>query len=144
VMHQTLELTTLGQLDRGSAVNLELPLRAADRLGGHVVQGHVDGTGTVADVTEDGFAKRVRVELPDDLLPYVVEHGSIAIEGVSLTVAGLDDPFVEVSLIPETLERTTLGGVEAGDRLNVECDVLARYVRRQLEAEPGLSPSTQE
>jgi riboflavin synthase len=74
----------------------------------------------------------------------VVEHGSIAIEGVSLTVAGLDDPFVEVSLIPETLERTTLGGVEAGDRLNVECDVLARYVRRQLEAEPGLSPSTQE
>jgi riboflavin synthase len=144
VMHQTLELTTLSQLQTGSSVNLELPLRAADRLGGHVVQGHVDGTGTVAEVSEDGFARRVRVELPDDLLPYVVEHGSIALEGVSLTVAGLDDPFVEVSLIPETLERTTLGGVEAGDRLNVECDVLARYVRRQLETEPGLSPSTQE
>ena len=145
VMHQTLELTTLGELETGSKVNLELPLRAADRLGGHVVQGHVDGTGTVAEVAEDGFAQRVRVELPDDLLPYVVEHGSIAIEGVSLTVAALTDAGVEVSLIPETLERTTLGGVAVGDRLNVECDVLARYVRRQLETEPGLSPlSTKE
>jgi riboflavin synthase len=140
VMHQTLELTTLGQLEPGSGVNLELPLRAADRLGGHVVQGHVDGTGTVADVTEDGFAKRIRLDLPDELLPYVVEHGSIAIEGVSLTIAALSDDGLEVSLIPETLERTTLGSVEVGDRLNVECDVLARYVRRQLEADPSLSP----
>jgi riboflavin synthase len=140
VMHQTLELTTLGWLEPASAVNLELPLRADDRLGGHLVQGHVDGTATVADLHDDGFAKRVRVELPDGLLPYVVEHGSVAIEGVSLTVARLDDPVVEVSLIPETLERTTLGRLEAGDRVNVECDVLARYVRRQLEADPGLSP----
>ena len=140
VMHQTLELTTLGELEPGSRVNLELPLRAADRLGGHVVQGHVDGTGTVAEIAEDGFAKRLRLELPEDLLPYVVEHGSIAIEGVSLTVAGLTDEGVEVSLIPETLERTTLGGVEVGDRLNVECDVLARYVRRQLGADASLSP----
>jgi riboflavin synthase len=134
VMHQSLELTTLGELQPGSSVNLELPLRAADRLGGHVVQGHVDGTGAVAEITEDGFAKRVRVRLPEELLPYVVEHGSIAIEGVSLTVAALGDEGVEVSLIPETLERTTLGGVEIGDRLNVECDVLARYVARQLSA----------
>jgi riboflavin synthase len=140
VMHQTLELTTLGELEAGAKVNLELPLRAADRLGGHVVQGHVDGTGTVAEVAEDGFAKRVRVELPDELLPYVVEHGSIAIEGVSLTIAALSDDGLEVSLIPETLERTTLGTLEVGDRLNVECDVLARYVRRQLEADPSLSP----
>lgn len=140
VMHQTLELTTLGHLEAGSSVNLELPLRAADRLGGHVVQGHVDGTGTVAEVTEDGFARRVRVELPEELLPYVVEHGSIAIEGVSLTVAALSDEAVEVSLIPETLERTNLGGVAVGDRLNLECDVLARYVRRQLETDPGMSP----
>jgi riboflavin synthase len=132
VMHQTLELTTLGELEPGSSVNLELPLRASDRLGGHVVQGHVDGTGTVSEVSDDGFAKRVRVELPDELLPYVVEHGSIAIEGVSLTIAGLSDEVVEVSLIPETLERTTLGGLEAGDRVNVECDVFARYVQRQL------------
>ncbi len=132
VMHQTLSLTTLGELEASSPVNLELPLRAADRLGGHVVQGHVDGTAAVTDVSEDGFARRVRVELPDELLPYVVERGSIAIEGVSLTIAGLSGPELEVSLIPETLERTTLGSAKPGDRLNIECDVLARYVQRQL------------
>src|SRR4051812_49346186 len=140
VMHQTLELTTLGELEPGTGVNVELPLRATDRLGGHVVQGHVDGTATVAEITDDGFAKRVRLELPEELLPYVVERGSIALEGVSLTIAALSGPMVEVSLIPETLERTTLGGLEPGDRLNVECDVLARYVRRQLETDPGVSP----
>ena len=144
VMHQTLELTTLGDLEPGSHVNLELPLRASDRLGGHVVQGHVDGTGTVEGISDDGFAKRLRVELPDELLPYVVEHGSIAIEGVSLTIAALADEAVEVSLIPETLERTTLGAAEPGDRLNIECDVLARYVRRQLGTDPSLSPLTEE
>jgi riboflavin synthase len=144
VMHQTLELTTLGELEPGSRVNLELPLRAADRLGGHVVQGHVDGTGTVAELADDGFARRLRLELPEELLPYVVERGSIAIEGVSLTVAALTDEGVEVSLIPETLERTTLGGLEVGDRINVECDVLARYVRRQLDADTSLSPFMRE
>ncbi len=132
VMHQTLSLTTLGSLEASSRVNLELPLRAADRLGGHVVQGHVDGTAAVTDVSADGFAKRVRLELPDELLPYVVERGSIAIEGVSLTIADLTGSVLEVSLIPETLERTTLGTATPGDRLNVECDVLARYVQRQL------------
>jgi riboflavin synthase len=139
VMHQTLSLTTLGELEPSSPVNLELPLRPTDRLGGHVVQGHVDGTATVTDLSADGFAKRLRIELPDELLPYVVERGSIAIEGVSLTIADLTDSGLEVSLIPETLERTTLGSVEPGDRVNVECDVLARYVRRQLEADRGLS-----
>jgi riboflavin synthase len=140
VMRQTLSLTTLGELEAGSPVNLELPLRPTDRLGGHVVQGHVDGTATVAELVPDGFAKRLRIQLPDELLPYVVERGSVAIEGVSLTVAALEDPVLEVSLIPETLERTTLGDLQPGDRVNVECDVLARYVRRQLAAEPGLSP----
>ncbi len=144
VMPQTLSLTTLGELRPDSSVNLELPLRASDRLGGHVVQGHVDGTATVAEVTEDGFAKRLRLELPEELHPYVVEHGSIAVEGVSLTVARLTDSGLEVSLIPETLARTTLGGAKPGDRLNVECDVLARYVRRQLSAGAGLSPLTKE
>lgn len=144
VMHQTLELTTLGELQSGSRVNLELPLRASDRLGGHVVQGHVDGTGTVDEVSDDGFAKRLRLELPDELLPYVVEHGSIAIEGISLTVASLTGETLEVSLIPETLERTTLGAAEPGDRLNVECDVLARYVRRQLDIDSSLSPLNEE
>jgi riboflavin synthase len=141
VMHQTLSLTTLGALEGSSRVNLELPLRPADRLGGHVVQGHVDGIATVTDISSDGFAKRLRVELPDELLPYVVERGSIAIEGVSLTIADLNDSALEVSLIPETLERTTLGSLELGDRVNVECDVLARYVRRQL-GDAGLSPFT--
>ncbi len=141
VMHQTLSLTTLGGLEPDAAVNLELPLRPTDRLGGHVVQGHVDGTGTVASISADGFAKRVRIELPEDLLPYVVEHGSIAIEGVSLTVAGVNGGSLEVSLIPETLERTTLGRLESGDRVNIECDVLARYVGRQLAGAPGVSPS---
>jgi riboflavin synthase len=138
VMHQTLSLTTLGELKPSSPVNLELPLRADDRLGGHVVQGHVDGTATVTDITADGFAKRLRIELPDELLPYVVERGSIAIAGVSLTISDLTGSVLEVSLIPETLERTTLGTAEPGDHLNVECDVLARYVQRQL------SPLTEE
>jgi riboflavin synthase len=142
VMHQTLSLTTLGELEASSRVNLELPLRATDRLGGHVVQGHVDGTATVADISADGFAKRLRIELPDELLPYVVERGSIAIEGVSLTVADLNGSTLEVSLIPETLERTTLGTLKPGDRVNVECDVLARYVRRQLSGDSGVSPLT--
>jgi riboflavin synthase len=140
VMHQTLSLTTLGELEPSSPVNLELAVRPTDRLGGHMVQGHVDGTGTVADVADDGFARRLRVELPDELLPYVVERGSIAIEGVSLTVAELADPVVEVSLIPETLERTTLGTIGPGDRLNVECDVLARYVKRQLSSSKRVAP----
>ncbi|HEY3192916.1 MAG TPA: riboflavin synthase [Solirubrobacterales bacterium] len=145
VMNQTLSLTTLGELESESHVNLELPLRPTDRLGGHVVQGHVDGTATVADLSDDGFAKRLRLELPDELLPYVVDRGSIAIEGVSLTVAGLIGSMLEVSLIPETLERTTLGALSSGDRVNVECDVLARYVRRQLGGDGGLSPlSTKE
>ncbi|HET8592258.1 MAG TPA: riboflavin synthase [Solirubrobacterales bacterium] len=140
VMRQTLSLTTLGGLEPEAPVNLELPVRPTDRLGGHVVQGHVDGTATVSETTDDGFAKRLRLELPGDLLPFVVERGSIAIEGVSLTVAALGDSGLEVSLIPETLERTTLGGLEQGDRVNVECDVLARYVRRQLETGSGVSP----
>lgn len=140
VMKQTLSLTTLGELSPESTVNLELPLRPTDRIGGHVVQGHVDGTATVAEVAEEGFAKRLRLELPDELHPYVVDRGSIAIEGVSLTVASLTETGLEVSLIPETLERTTLGRVELGDRLNVECDVLARYVRRQLSGGPGVPP----
>jgi riboflavin synthase len=137
VMQQTLGLTTLGGLEASSRVNLELPLRATDRLGGHVVQGHVDGTAAVEAVTEEGFARRMRIELPDELAPYVVERGSIAIEGVSLTIASVEGSSVEVSLIPETLERTTLGSLEPGDRVNVECDVVARYVRRLVESGMG-------
>jgi riboflavin synthase len=129
VMNETLARSSIA--GEGGRVNLELPLRPADRLGGHVVQGHVDGTGRVAGVEEDGFARRVRVE-PDDegLLRYVVEKGSIAVDGVSLTVAALDDRGFEVSLIPETLERTNLGTAEPGTTVNLEVDVLAKYVER--------------
>jgi riboflavin synthase len=136
VMRQTLSLTTLGELSPSTKVNLELPLRPTDRLGGHIVQGHVDGTATVAGAEEDGFARRLRVGLPGDLLDYVVERGSIAIEGVSLTIAALGDDWIEVSLIPETLERTTLGELRPGDRANVECDLIARYVQRMLPSLP--------
>jgi riboflavin synthase len=133
VMNQTLELTALGRLAPGSAVNLEPAVRASDRLGGHIVQGHVDATGTVVGVAEDGFARRVRIELPAGLERYVVERGSIALNGVSLTVAGTEGRIVEVSLIPETLERTTFGTVAAGDPVNVEVDVIARHAERLLQ-----------
>ena len=130
VMNQTLAVTSLGPLVAGDPVNLELAVRAADRLGGHVVQGHVDGTGTVAAVTEDGIARRVAIELPAELRRYVVERGSVAVDGVSLTVAALTDRGFEVSLIPETLERTNLGAAEPGRAVNIEVDVVARYVER--------------
>ncbi len=129
-MNQTLRLSSLGDLEPGGRVNLELALRASDRLGGHILQGHVDGVGEVVSVEEDGIARRLRLALGPDLLRYVVERGSIGLSGVSLTVSALGEGWVEVSLIPETLERTTLGAAAAGSRLNVECDVVAKYVER--------------
>jgi riboflavin synthase len=129
-MNQTLAVTALGGIESGSRVNLELAMQASDRLGGHIVQGHVDGVGTVGALDEDGFARRVRVALAPELLRYVVDKGSITLSGVSLTIAALGDDWVEVSLIPETLERTNLGELEPGDNLNVECDIVAKYVER--------------
>jgi riboflavin synthase len=132
VMNQTLERTSLGPLREGSSVNLELPLRLSDRLGGHMVQGHVDGTGRIAEVSEDGLARRLRVEAPEEVRRYLVERGSVAVDGVSLTVASLGDGGFEVSLVPETLERTTLGQARTGTVVNLELDVIARYVERLL------------
>jgi riboflavin synthase len=129
-MNQTLQVTALDSTREGSRVNLELAMKAGDRLGGHIVQGHVDGIGTVLSAEDDGFARRVRVELPAQLLRYVIDKGSITLGGVSLTVAELGDSWAEVSLIPETLERTNLGEAEPGDQINVECDVVAKYVER--------------
>ena len=129
-MNQTLEVTALSAIEEGSRVNLELAMKAGDRLGGHIVQGHVDGVGTVVSIEDDGFARRIRVELSPELLRYVVDKGSIALNGVSLTVADLGDSWAEVSLIPETLERTNLTDVEPGSKLNVECDIVAKYVER--------------
>ena len=130
VMEETLRRSSLGPLATGDAVNLELPLRAGDRLGGHIVQGHVDGTGEVDSVREEGLSRVVRIAAPAALLRYVVEKGSIAVEGVSLTVSAVDDEAFEVSLIPETLERTTLGAAAPGTRVNLEVDVLAKYVEK--------------
>jgi riboflavin synthase len=139
VVNQTLSLTTLGDLAPGDRVNLEPAVRAGEPLGGHIVQGHVDAVGELVAVEQDGVARRIRVRLPDRLERYAVEHGSITLAGVSLTVAGLAGDEVEVSLIPETLERTTLGGLAAGDRINVELDVIARYVERLLRCDEGSS-----
>jgi riboflavin synthase len=129
-MNQTLEVTALGGLEAGDRVNLEPALRASARLGGHIVQGHVDGAGEVVSVEGDGFARRLRLALAPELLRHLAERGSVALAGVSLTVAALGDGWAEVSLIPETLERTNLGEAAPGDRLNVECDIVAKYVER--------------
>ena len=130
VMAETLRRSSLGPLAEGDAVNVELPLRAGDRLGGHVVQGHVDGTGTIAEARDEGFARLVRIDADPGLLRYVVEKGSIAVDGVSLTVAEVDEAGFTVSLIPETLERTTLGLAAPGRVVNLEVDVLAKYVEK--------------
>jgi len=140
-MNQTLEVTALSAIGEGSRVNLELAMKASDRLGGHIVQGHVDGVATVVSAGDDGFARRIRVELPTQLLRYVVDKGSITLSGVSLTVADLGDSWAEVSLIPETLERTNLTEAEPGSRLNVECDIVAKYVERLVAPFAGKEQS---
>jgi riboflavin synthase len=134
VMNETLARTSLAGARPGAGVNLELPLRAADRLGGHVVQGHVDGLGTIGEVHDDGFARLVEVQVGAELLRYVVQKGSIAVDGVSLTVAELGESSFTVSLIPETLERTNLGAAEPGATVNLEVDVLAKYVERLIRS----------
>jgi riboflavin synthase len=132
VMHETLRRSSLAEVGDGTRVNLELPLRASDRLGGHVVQGHVDGVGTVRAVREDGFARIVEVAAPPDLLRYVVDKGSIAVDGISLTVVEAGEDVLSVSLIPETLERTNLGAAAPGQPVNLEVDVLAKYVEKLM------------
>jgi riboflavin synthase len=129
---ETLRRSSLSDLREGLRVNLELPLRVGDRLGGHIVQGHVDGVGRVESVQQDGFSRVLTVELPDELARHVVLKGSIALDGVSLTISALEDSRLSVSLIPETLERTTLGSARPGDAINVEVDVLAKHVERLL------------
>jgi riboflavin synthase len=134
VMHETLRRSSLGDADAGTRVNLELALRADGRLGGHIMQGHVDGVGVVTAVREDGFARIVTIEPDAALLRYVVEKGSIAVDGVSLTVADVDETSFEVSLIPETLERTNLGGTSPGRTVNLEVDIVAKYVEKMMGA----------
>jgi riboflavin synthase len=138
VMGETLDRSSLGGLSPGAPVNLERAMRPDARMGGHIVQGHVDGTGTIAARTIAGNWDVVRISVPPDLARYVIEKGSVAVDGVSLTVSALsplpadDGAWLEVSLIPETLQRTTLGRKQAGDLVNLEVDVIAKYVERLL------------
>jgi riboflavin synthase len=135
VMNESLRRSSLAEIAPGSTVNLELPLRPHDRLGGHFVQGHVDGVATVRETRDDGFARVVTFAAPDGLLRYIVEKGSIAVDGVSLTVSAIDQDSFSVSLIPETLERTTLGTAAPGRPVNLEVDVLAKYVEKLITHE---------
>jgi len=140
VMGETLARSALGELKPGSAVNLERPVRPDGRLGGHIVQGHADGTGTIVARQPAQGWEVVRISMPSGLSRYVVQKGSVAVDGISLTVSGLSDaaqdqePWFEVSLIPETLERTTLGRKQSGEIVNLEVDVIAKYVERLLPA----------
>jgi riboflavin synthase len=134
-MLETLRRSSLERLRPGSPVNLELALRADGRLGGHIVQGHVDGTGTVVGTREEGFARVVEIEVEGELGRYLVEKGSVAVDGVSLTVSETREDGFSVSLIPETLARTNLGAAQVGDRVNIETDVLAKHVERLLKTE---------
>ncbi|HWY17873.1 MAG TPA: riboflavin synthase [Solirubrobacteraceae bacterium] len=133
-MVETLRRSAFGALTPGAQVNLELALRADGRLGGHVVQGHVDGIGLVSEIREEGIARVLRIDTDPDVVRYLVAKGSVAVSGVSLTVSALHDEGFEVSLIPETLQRTNLGSMAVGDRVNLEVDVLAKHVERLMEA----------
>nr|WP_220479687.1 riboflavin synthase [Curtobacterium pusillum] len=147
VMKQTLDMSAHGSLAVGDRLNLERAASVGDRLGGHIVQGHVDGTATVLETTDGDGWRRVRFSLAADLSPLVVDKGSVAIDGVSLTVSAVSaedtppaDAWFEVNLIPETLEATTLGTRVPGDRVNIETDVLARHVRRMLRLDAAVRP----
>jgi len=133
-MSETLTRSSLGALRAQGQVNLELPLRVQDRLGGHVVLGHVDGTGTVRAIRDEGFARVLEIEVEPSLRRYLVEKGSVAIDGVSLTVSALPEDGFAVSLIPETLRRTNLGALEEGALVNIEVVILAKQLERLLEA----------
>ena len=138
VMAESLRRSSLGALEVGSPVNLERAVRVSDRLGGHVVQGHVDGTGSLLEVRPDEHWTVVRVALPQSLGRYVVEKGSITVDGVSLTVSAVADDWFEISLIPTTLALTTLGRKGVGDPVNLEVDILAKHVEKLLQA--GVAP----
>lgn len=130
---ETARVSTLGSLKRGSRVNLERPVRADARMGGHFVQGHVDATATIEDVRQDGDSYWVTIRFPPALAQYIVRKGSIAVNGISLTVAGVDERLFDVQIIPFTWEHTTLRGAKTGDLVNLECDIIGKYVVRAAE-----------
>jgi riboflavin synthase len=133
VSPETARVSALGALRRGAVVNLERPLRADARLGGHFVQGHVDATGTIEDIRQDGDSYWVTIKYPASLAPYLVRKGSIAVNGISLTIAGLDDRRFDVQIIPYTWQHTNLHSAKPDDLVNIECDILGKYVVRVAE-----------
>jgi riboflavin synthase len=133
VSPETVRVTTMGTLRRGSMVNLERPLRADSRLGGHFVQGHVDGVATVEDLRQDGDSFWLTIMFPPALAPFIVRKGSITVNGVSLTVAGVDDRRLDVQIIPYTWAHTNFHALKAGETVNLECDILGKYVARAIE-----------
>ena len=139
VSPETARVTTLGALTTGSLVNIERSMRADARVGGHFVQGHVDATGTIEDIRRDGDSFWLTIKFPPALAPFIVRKGSIAVNGVSLTVAGVDDRHFDVQIIPYTWEHTNLQGVRQGDLVNIECDILGKYVVRVAEL-AGMTP----
>ena len=133
VSPETLRVSTMGSLKRGAAVNLERPMRADSRVGGHFVQGHVDATGTIEELRQDGDCWWVTVKFPPSLASQIVRKGSIALDGISLTVAGVDDRRLDVQIIPFTWQHTNLKFAKVNDHVNIECDMLGKYVLRTLE-----------
>ncbi len=130
---ETARVSTLGSLKRGSVVNLERPVRADARMGGHFVQGHVDATATIEDIRQDGESYWVTIKFPPALAPYIVRKGSIAVNGISLTVAGVDEKLFDVQIIPYTWDHTSLQRAKTGDHVNLECDIIGKYVVRAAE-----------
>ena len=130
---ETARITTLGSLQRGRAVNLERSMRADARVGGHFVQGHVDGTGTIEEIRHEANAHWLSVAFPHDLAPYFIRKGSVAVDGISLTVAGLGDGRFDVMIIPFTWDHTAIKTLKERDRVNLECDMIGKYVARSIE-----------
>jgi riboflavin synthase len=144
VMAETIAMSTLSGLPRGAHVNLERAAKVGDRIGGHIVQGHIDGTSRITDITEGSAWRVVRFTLDPQHAPLLTRKGSIAIDGISLTVSAVGDDWFEVSLIPETLDATTLGERVVGDAVNIETDILARQVERLAHFAPADSPQISE
>jgi riboflavin synthase len=142
VIHQTLRLTNLGGLTEGAPVNLEPAVTPDQMLSGHIVQGHIDGVGVVREIQRDENEWRIRIDPPEELRDYIIDKGSVALDGVSMTVAGLDERGFEVALIPTTLEITTLGRAETGTRLNIETDYIAKTVVHWLKRQETASMAT--
>lgn len=143
VMAETMRMTNLDELNTGSKVNLERALRLNDRLGGHLVSGHIDGTGTIAIIKKEDNATWITLNASEDILKYIVAKGSVALDGISLTVAGVDKKQFKVSIIPHTFEETTLLNKNTGDRINIECDLIGKYIEKFIIGKSNKNTTSQ-